>query len=222
VRVLVAIALLAALAAARAAAEEPAPEPVAAAAAGAPAAAERTEQQIANLRKAILEGFADERPQARVAAADMLLAAWPDTAPILDEALAAKEAEVRLEAVRLLVRPELGDTRDRVRARFTDREASVRRQAIRVARRLAWTDVENDFTVLLESDASWLVRQEALRALEDRGTTKCLHVVLQGWIAERDTERRRRYRRVLVSILGVDCGDSADAWCTAVADARAR
>ena len=177
-----------------------------------PAQAPRTAEQLAALRKLVLDGLADPKPNVRVAAADAIVAAWPDSAPVLDEALASKSSEIRLEAVNLLSSEALGDQRDRIRKKFDDAHADVRRQAVRIARRLPWPEAEPSFMRLIARDPEWIVRQEALRGLESLGTTNCLHAVLEGWIAERDADRRRRYKRVLMAIVKTDCGDDEDAW----------
>jgi hypothetical protein len=180
----------------------------------------RTAEQIATLRKLVLEGLANQRLSKRAEACELLVTSWPDSAPILDEALASKTDTVRLEAVRLLARPELGDVRDRVQPRFKDAIPSVRVQAVRVARHMTWPEVERDFIRLVSEESSWEVRQEALRGLEDLGTKKCLTVVFAGWSNEEDPARRRRYRRVLVKILAADHGDDAAKWADAIEAAR--
>jgi hypothetical protein len=189
--------------------------------AAAPQKAARTETQMAALRKSVLDGLADvKNPKARVAAADLVVATWPDSAPVLDEALASTSVEVRLEAVRLLERTELGDVKDRIKAKFTDASEQIRRQAFRAARRLEWPEAEASFVDAVAHDAAWTVRQEALRALEGRGTWRCLRVVVEGWLAEKNVDRRRCYRRVLLAHLKTDYGDDPDAWRTAVDEAE--
>jgi hypothetical protein len=46
--------------------------------------------------------------------------------------------------------------------------------------------------------------------------------VLDGWLAEKDEERRARFKRVLVKVCGEDAGEDATAWRTAVEKAQAR
>jgi hypothetical protein len=184
--------------------------------ADAPPPARRSQDQLCALRVAVLQGLAEGKPASLAAAAQMIVAAWPDSEAALDEALVSTAAEVRLEAVRLLSRPELGDVRDRIARMFDDPSEPVRRQAIRAARRLAWPEIEPRFVEALARDRAWSVRQEALRALEDRGTWKCLRAVVEGWAGDRDPDHRRHYRRVLLALLGTDCGDDVDAWRTAV------
>lgn len=201
--------LLVALAAspARAVDDPKAPKPV------------RTAQQVLTLRKTILEGLAAQNPTDRAAAAELLVATWPDSEPILDEALASKSADVRLEAVGLLSREELGDQRARIVPRLADSSETVRRQAVRVGRKLKWPEIESHLMQIVTSDPSWPVRQEALRGLEDRGTTKCLRVVLSGYMSEKVADRKSRFRRVLAAVLGVDHGEDVEAWCSAVTEA---
>ena len=196
----------------------PAPD-TAAAAAPAPA---RTPDQVSALRKAILDGFADVHAHARTAAADLVIAAWPDTAPILDEALVSKDAGVRLEAATLLGRDELGDMRDRIRRKFADADDLVRRQAVRAARHLEWPEVEPALVAFVARDGAWIVRQEALRGLLDHGTVACLRTVLNGWHADKDDEHRARYKRILVKLLGSDLGDDTNAWLTAIEKAESK
>jgi HEAT repeat protein len=207
---------------ARAGDAAPAARPATGAAADAPAPVVRTAAQIAALRKAILEGFANEQPSARAAAADMVVAAWPDTAPILDDALVSKSAGVRLEATCTLGRQELGDMRDRIRGRLSDSDDLVRRQAVRAARHLEWPEIEPALIGCVARDSAWIVRQEALRGLLDRGTVACLMTVFEGWQAEKDDEHRARFKRVLVKVVGSDAGDDAEKWRTAIEKAQAK
>jgi HEAT repeat protein len=195
-----------------------------AAAAAKPAAkpAPRTPEQLAALRVAVLDGLANAEFKARAEAGDLLVGAWPDSAPILDEALSSKTAQVRLEAVSLLRREELGDVRARIRAKVTDSDEAVRRQAIRAGRHLKWPEFETDLMSVVKNDHSWSVRQEALRGLEDRGTLKCAYIVLTAMASEEDAQRRKAYRRVLVVVVGEDHGEDAGAWTAAISDARAK
>ncbi len=179
----------------------------------------RTAQQVLTLRKTILDGLAAPNPTDRAAAAELLIATWPDSAPILDEALSSKSTDLRLEAVGLLSREELGDQRERIVPKLTDASETVRRQAVRVARKLKWPELEKHLTQIITSDPSWPVRQEALRGLEDRGTTKCLRLVLSGFMSEKVADRKSRFRRVLVAVLGTDHGEDVEAWAAAVTDA---
>jgi HEAT repeat protein len=184
-------------------------------------APKRTPEQYQALRKLVLDGLANENAHVRAAAANALLAAWPDSAPLLDEVLSSKSRGVRLEAVEILTSLDIADAKDRLRARFKDRDEDVRRQAVRVAcRSTKWPEIETELERLVESDSVWIVRQEALRGLENHGTIKCIDVVLRGWLGERDLDRKARYRRVLKSVVGKDCGDDVDAWCAAIMDAR--
>jgi HEAT repeat protein len=198
----------------------PAPRPAAGAAAASASAPGdkngRTAEQIAALKKAILDGFSDPQMAVRAAATDVLLAAWPDSAPILDEALVSKDPQVRLSATCVLGRQDLGDMRDRIRARLADADDLVRRQAVRAARHLDWTELEPSLMRIVSRDPAWIVRQEALKGLLDRGTLACLTTVLEGWQAEKDDEHRARYKRVLVKILGTDAGEDVEAWRTAI------
>jgi len=218
--------LVVALAAAPARAGDPAPAPAAkpatggAATAPAPAPVVRTAEQIAALRKAIFDGFASAQPAARAAAGDLVVAAWPDTVPILDDALVAKNAGVRLEATTLLDRAELGDMRDRIRDRISDSDDLVRRQAVRAARHLEWPEIEPALIRIVARDSAWIVRQEALRGLLDHGTVACLTTVLEGLQGEKDDEHRARFKRVLVKIVGSDLGDDVNAWRTAIEKAQ--
>lgn len=184
--------------------------------------APRTPEQLAALRVAVLDGFAKPDIKARADAGNLLVAAWPDSAPILDEALLSKSAQVRLEAVQLLRREELGDTRARIRSKLTDADEAVRRQAIRAGRLLKWPELEPELMKAVQNDPSWIVRQEALRGLEDRGTLKCVYIVLTAMSHEEDAQRRKAYKRVLVAILGEDHGDDSGAWTAAISDARAK
>jgi len=200
----------------------PAARPAAGGATQTPAPVVRTAAQIAALRKAILDGFANEQPSARAAAADMLVAAWPDTAPILDDALVSKIAGVRLEATCVLGRTELGDMRERIRDRIADSDDLVRRQAVRAARHLDWPEIEPAFIRIVGRDSAWIVRQEALRGLQDHGTVACLLTVFEGWQAEKDDEHRARFKRVLVKIVGSDEGDDVEKWRVAIEKAQAK
>lgn len=179
----------------------------------------RTAQQVLTLRKTILEGLAAANPADRAAAAELLVATWPDSTPILDEALASKSPDMRLEAVGMLGREELGDQRERILSKLSDSNENVRRQAVRVGRKLKWPEIEPHLTQIITSDPSWPVRQEALRGLEDRGTTKCLRVVLAGYMSEKNADRKSRFRRVLVAVIGTDHGEDVEAWAAAVTEA---
>jgi len=180
----------------------------------------RTEEQLAELQKKILEGLADSKPQVRAAAADAIVFAWPDSKIVLDAALASDRAEVRCEATCLLRREELGDMRERIVPRLADSEARVRMFAVRAARRLEWPEIEPEFIRLLNGDVSWLVLQETLRGLEDRGTAACLQSVFRGWQAEHNDDHRLRFKRVLVKLLKNDFGDELDKWRAAIEQAE--
>jgi hypothetical protein len=184
-----------------------------------PAQPARTAQQVLTLRKTILDGLAAANPTDRAAAAELLVATWPDSTPILDEALASKSTDMRIEAVALLAREELGDQRERILAKLSDSNEAIRRQAVRVGRKLKWPELEAHLTQIITSDPSWPVRQEALRGLEDRGTTKCLRIVLAGYMSEKIEDRKNRFRRVLVAVIGSDHGEDVEAWATAVTEA---
>jgi HEAT repeat protein len=179
-----------------------------------------TSEQMAVFCRGILAGLADRKLTTRVAAAERIVAAWPDSAPALDAALASPSADVRLAAVYLLGREELGDTKERIRRCLSDASPFVRVQAVRIARHLDWPKVEPDLIRLAGEDPEWVVRQEALRGLEDRGTKACLASVLAGWRNEKDPDRRRRFHRVLVRIVGADHGDDVEAWVSAVTAAE--
>ena len=209
----------------KAPAKDGAGKPAAAAAGAATPAAKpapRTPEQLAALRVAVLDGFAKPDMKSRGDAGDLLVGAWPDSAPILDEALASKSAQVRLEAVSLLRREELGDVRARIRRMVADTDEAVRRQAIRAGRHLKWPEFETDLMKVVQSEREWSVRQEALRGLEDRGTLKCAYIVLTAMGSEDDAQRRKAYKRVLVAVVGEDHGDDAGAWTAAINDARAK
>jgi hypothetical protein len=182
--------------------------------------APRTEEQLAALQKQILDGLADPKPQARAAAAQAIVFAWPDSKVVLDAALASDRADVRFEATCLLRRDELGDVRDRIRPRLADADARVRVFAVRAARRLDWPEIEPDFIRILDGDPSWLVLQETLRGLEDHGSAGCLQSVFRGWIRETSEDHRLRFRRVLVKILKNDYGDDLDKWRAAIEQAE--
>jgi HEAT repeat protein len=134
----------------------------------------------------------------------------------LDEALASPSATSRLEAVLLLDDPELGDTHARVAARLDDTDARVRAMAVRAARNRGYADLEPRILGILASDPDWIVRREALWALDEIGTNACLSTVLEGLAVEKDAERRRAFRRVLVRLVGKDHGDDVEAWRAAV------
>jgi hypothetical protein len=92
--------------------------------------------------------------------------------------------------------------------------------AMRAARRLDWPEIESEFIRLLNGDASWLVLQETLRGLEDRGTAACLQSVFRGWQAEHSDDHRLRFKRVLVKLLKNDFGDDLDKWRAAIEQAE--
>jgi HEAT repeat protein len=172
----------------------------------------RTAEQVQNLRKSIIEGLADLKAKVRAAAGDILVAAWPDSAPILDEALAYPAKEVRIEAVHLLGRAELGDVGDRIRGKLADSSESVRRIAVRVMWHAKRPEFEAALVDVVRHDVSWPVRMEALRGLEDGGTTACLRAVLDRWTTEKDASRAIRHRRVLFAVLHADHGEDPAAW----------
>jgi HEAT repeat protein len=227
-----ALALVATVAMGSAAAGEdetkaPAKAPAADAKKDAPAATEpRTEEQLAALRAKILGGLLDPKPQVRSAAADAIVFAWPDSAAILDAALASTDAGVRFEATVLLRRPELGDMRARIRPRLSDTDMRVRMHAVRAARHLKWPEIEPEFIRIVAGDPSFLVIQETLRGLEEIGTIACAQVVFRGWTTDVNEDHHRRYKRVLVKVIGADHGEDVEKWRTAIekaeTEARAR
>jgi len=218
------LALVPALAVGRASADDATVKKPAPAAPADGAAAEkpepRTEEQLAELQKKILEGLTDPKPAVRVAAADAIVFSWPESTLILDAALTSERAEVRFEATCLLRRPELGDMRDRIRPRIADSDPRVRMHAVRAARLLKWPEIEPDFVRIVNGDASWLVIQETLRGLEDVGSAACLQTVFRGWTRESNPDRRPRFKRVLVKILKNDFGDELDKWRAAIEQAE--
>jgi hypothetical protein len=223
---ILALALVAAVAAANAAAGEdekkvPAKPPAADAKKdGATATEERTEEQLAALRAKILGGLIDPKPQVRSAAADAIVFSWPDSTPILDAALASPDAGVRFEATVLLRRPELGDQRVRIRPRLSDTDMRVRMHAVRAARHLKWPEIEPEFIRIVGGDPSFLVIQETLRGLEDIGTIACAQVVFRGWSTDVNEDHHRRYKRVLVKVIGADHGEDVEKWRTAIEKAE--
>jgi len=190
------------------------PAPAAGAAAAKPEP--RTEEQLDALRKQVLSGLTDPKPQVRAAAAENIVFTWPDSAPILDAALKADDAGVRFEATVLLRREELGDMRDRIRPRLADADARVRLHAVRAARHLDWPEIEPDFIRIVSGDPSFLVIQEALFGLEKVGTIACAQVVFRGWTTDTVEDHHRRYKRVLVKVVGADFGEEVDKWRTAI------
>jgi hypothetical protein len=222
---LLVLALVPLLVAGRATADDDVPKKKPAPAAAADGAATekappRTEEQLAELQKQILDGLGDAKPQVRAKAADAIVFTWPDSKAILDAALASDKADVRFEATCLLRRAELGDMKSRIRPRLSDADARVRTHAVRAARLLDWPEIEPDLVRLLNTDPSWLVLQETLRGLEDRGSAACLQSVFRGWNADHNDDHRPRFKRVLVKILKNDYGDDMDKWHAAIEQAE--
>ncbi len=141
---------------------------------------------------------------------------WPSSKDVLVAALETGGERGRVECVRLLDDERITDPRALVLSKLADQSAAVRATALRVARHRKLKDLEERVIDLMRKDPEWIVRQEAVRALEDLGSSQCLTHVLAGWSREQDPDRRRKYVRVLRTLLGTDLGDDEDAWRQAV------
>jgi HEAT repeat protein len=207
----------------------PAPPPArrdAAGSAAAPAPAPAPTSRAAPAPDAkLLERLASAKTDVRAAAVEEIAAGWPSTAPTLDAALRHTSAEVRGEAASLVARPELKDAEALVRKAVSDPDPAVRVLAVRAVRKRSMKDVEPVLARMLLRDAAVAVRLEALRSLEDVGTSACLEAVLEAWRAEppdAPEDRARRYLRVLRKITLEDSGTKPDAWGPAIERARRR
>jgi len=184
---------------------------------GETAVPEPTKASVERLAKIVTELQSPKRAT-RVKAAAWVVARWPTSARALDSALRSKSEVARIEAVRLLGHERLGDASGRLRIGLADVSPRVRATALRVVRHGAYASLESRVIDLMCNDAEWVVRQEAIRALEEIGTRECLQPVLSAWSLEDDKDRKRRYRRVLRALLEEDFGDDVEAWRTATAE----
>ncbi len=180
------------------------------------AAVPTRESRGETLGKAILPLLASKRAADRARGIDKLLANWPDSKPVLEAALESRSARVRLTVTHVLRLRFLSDTTSWIRRRMADRDAAVRVLAVRAARHRRLENVEEALIRLVRKDPRWAVQQEALRALETLGTTECLDEVLCGWEWAENDDQRRRYKRVLVRIVGRDVGDDYEGWFDAI------
>ncbi len=171
-----------------------------------------TAQEAEALAGRLVPLLAAKEATVRVAAIEEIVGLWPHTSSVVDAALASADPLVRREAVWLLDRAELGDTDARVVACLGDANPAVRTAAIRIVRHRRITSVEADLVRMLQHDAQWSVRQEAIRTLEEVGTPRCLRPVLDAWTHETDPDRKRRFMRVLRRLTAVDHGDDVEAW----------
>jgi hypothetical protein len=179
-------------------------------------------EALAALRGRVLVSFGNANPVERLRAAGEVIASWPASEPVLDEALRSPILAIRLDAVRLLEERELGDTSARVLQAMADDDATVRVAAIRIVRHRQLLGFQPALSRAVETDGAWSVRREALRTLEDMGTIICLRPVLSGFAAEHDETKRLAYRRVLRTLTGADCGDDLEKWTAAVEAAIAK
>lgn len=176
---------------------------------------ERTEaekREFEQLRFELLSGLGDKDTDKRAEAGKRLLSLWPTTAPILDAALTHKTETVRLEAVKLLESPVLGDPSARIERMFKDSAALVQVLAVRTVRHRKLKGLEGSLTQLLASVREWPVHQEVLRTLEDLGSVNCLHTVMDAYAETKGVRERKAFVRVLKQITRADEGDDTDAW----------
>ncbi len=157
----------------------------------------------------------------RVAAAEWVVESWPEWKPAVVAALGSGNEAARVEAVRLLGNRQIrrGVT-ELLTLAVDDKSALVRVAALRTARLRKRTGLETAAIRLMRFDREWSVRQEAIRTLEDIGSEKTLPHVFSEWTRENDAERKRRYVRVMVRLLGTDFGDDTDAWANALTEVR--
>jgi hypothetical protein len=160
----------------------------------------------------VLSDLGDDDRAVRAAAATWVVENWPASARVVDSALVSTNEAARLEAVRLLDDARLGNNSRRLVRALTDASAPVRIAALRAIRHRGYDSFERDALRIMQDDPEWVVRQEAIRTLEDIGTAASLRPVIAAWSQEADEDRRRRYRRVLRAILLQDFGDDADRW----------
>jgi hypothetical protein len=174
-----------------------------------PEEAERRSAESERLIKALCSGDRERR----VGAVEWIVDTWPKWRETVKFALRESEDEApRLEAVRLLDDERITGSLPLVEIALDDKSHKVRAAALRVARHRGFADIEKRAVDLMRSDPTWMVRQEAIRTLEDIGSDMCLPHVMAAWSGETDRDRKRRYRRVMKALLGEDFGDDATAW----------
>jgi hypothetical protein len=178
--------------------------------------AETPEQELSVEQERLLMGLSSEDRKERVKATEFIIASWPRWRPLVQHVLRNETNETaRVEVVRVLDDRRVTDVRPLVEMALRDKSARVRTAALRVARHRKITEVEARALELMRTDAMWVVRQEAIRTLEDIGGELCLPHVLAAWANEQDKDRKRRYRRVMKALLGDDFGDDSNAWYAA-------
>jgi hypothetical protein len=159
----------------------------------------------------------------RQKALETLAAGWPATRATLEAVLRHPAAAVRAGAASVLDDARLSGAEAYVPDLVADEAPAVRRTGVRMARRLHLVALEGRISERVARDTDPGVRAEALRALEDFGTTLCLHDVLRAFEFEQDALLRRRCLRVLRRITGEDRKpDDLHGWRDAVRDAVRR
>ena len=149
----------------------------------------------------------------RAEATQWMIDTWPRWRPLVLWVLENDESEkARAEVVRVVDAPEICGDAEVVARALKDDGAHVRIAALRVARHREITSLEQRVIELMRTDSVWNVRMEAIRTLEDIGGAACLPHVMAAWQSETDKDRRRRYKRVMRTLLADEFGDDVDAW----------
>jgi len=178
-----------------------------------PPRAEATDEGLSTEGEHIRQGLASEELALRVKAAEWIVETWPKWRSAIEHALTKEPSEtVRVEAVRILDHEAVGDIDQLVLTALDDKSAKVRVATLRVVRHRMITGAETRAVEIMRSDPTWMVRQEAIRTLEDVGGSMCLPHVMSAWSGELDKDRRRRYRRVMAALLGEDFGEDTAGW----------
>ncbi len=169
--------------------------------------------------EAVRRGLASTIRDERLKAAQWIVETWPRWRSAIKATLKHEKSETaRVVAVQVLDRDGVDDVASLLEIAMSDAGATVRAAALRVARHRRHTGLESRAIALMRTDPTWRVRQEAIRALEDIGGAMCLPHVMAAWSSETDEGRRRRYRRVMSTLLGDDFGDDGTAWYHAAAE----
>ncbi len=166
----------------------------------------------------LLAALVHEKHETRAGAVEMIVELWPESAFALDVALDHDKENVRKAAIRLLRDERLGDQSVRLKRKLSDSAPRVVIEALRAIRSLGLHQFEMDVLRLLDSNAEWLVRQDAARTLERIGGERAFPLVVALWSVEPDEHRKRRFKRVMREIARCDLGDDAKAWQEAVSE----
>lgn len=185
---------------------DPAPPP-------APEAPQGPLEELTPEAEALRQRLASTDRLDRAEAAQWMIDTWPRWRPLVIWVLENEESErARAEVVRVVDAPEICGDEEVVARALKDDGAHVRIAALRVARHREIAAVEQRVIELMRTDSTWNVRMEAIRTLEDIGGAACLPHVMAAWQSETDKDRRRRYKRVMRTLLADEFGDDVEAW----------